>query len=399
MKKALVLGSGFVVYAAIKALGSQGIKIIHFSSRSNDFARFSKFVYKSVVVPSATNRSRELMDTLLNSTKDFDGALLLPTDDNSVVFVSKNRNILAQRFVPVPQGWEVIGKIIDKKSLYIEAQKINIPTPAVFFPESVDDIWLRQSDSFFPCILKPYQTPGFQLVFKKKVLIIKNFEELVERFREVRQHNLDVMISEIIPGADNQLCHYRSYIDDQGEILAEMCTQKLRQHPPEFGMACAAKTIPINSEIRFLALKLLKHLGYQGESSVEFKFDKRDNQFKLMEINVRPVLPEIHFVAAGINFPYITYLDLIEKVKMKKTSYRNEIYWTNNFTDPWEFLRNLKLKNYDFKEFIFPYRQKKVFCVPFFADPMPFIMASLKIWDLLKSNLKKLFAGLTIRHK
>jgi predicted ATP-grasp superfamily ATP-dependent carboligase len=399
MRKALILGSGFVVYGAIRALGLHGIQIIHISSKRLDFARFSKFVHKSVVAPSASNRSIELLSILINLPKEYDGALILPTDDDNVVFVSKNRNILAQRYVPAPQDWKVIGKIIDKKTLYIEAQKINIPTPDVFFPESVDDIWRIQNDLSFPCILKPYQTPGFKLVFKKKVLIIKNFKELVQQFRMVRKHNLDVMISEIIPGADNQLFHYRSYIDDQGEILAEMCTQKLRQHPPGFGMACAAKTIPIRSETKFLSQSLLKHLGYQGESSVEFKFDQRDNQYKLMEINVRPVLPESHFIAAGINFPYITYMDLVEKEKKKKAGYKNDIYWINNITDAWEFLRNLNSKNFNFIEFFYPYRQRKVFCIPFFSDPLPLIMISLKIGNLAKSMFKKLFGGLIIRSK
>ena len=135
---------------------------------------------------------------------------------------------------------------------------------------------------------------------------------MIEKFAEARHHELDVMVSEIIPGADSDLYHYRSYIDSQGSILAEMCTKKLRQHPPGFGVACVSKTIPMIHEIRQLALKLLRHFAYQGESSVEFKLDNRNNRYNLMEINIRPVLPELHFVAAGINFPFITYLDLVE---------------------------------------------------------------------------------------
>ena len=36
----------------------------------------------------------------------------------------------------------------------------------------------------------------------KKVLIIGSFEELIEKFAEARHHDLDVMVSEIIPGKE-----------------------------------------------------------------------------------------------------------------------------------------------------------------------------------------------------
>jgi len=69
------------------------------------------------------------------------------------------------------------------------------------------------------------KTPRFYSIFRKKVLIISSFEELIKKFAEARHHELDVMVSEIIPGTDSDLYHYRSYIDNQGSILAEIFTK------------------------------------------------------------------------------------------------------------------------------------------------------------------------------
>ena len=399
MKKAIVFGSGFVALGAVRALSLEGIEVILLSTGGYDFARFSKYVHKSFKVPSPEKDAPKLIEFLMHTNEDWDGALLLPADDNFVVFTSKNRELLSERYVPAPQPWSIMGKIIDKKYLYQESHKINIPAPKVIYPKSMEDLSLNKMDLSYPCILKPFMTPAFKEVFNKKVLVVNSFGELTEKFEEVCKHKLEVMISEIIPGADNDLSHYRSYIDDQGEVLAEMCTQKIRQHPPEFGMACAAKTIPMNNDMKESALKLLRHLSYRGESSVEFKLDKRDNKYKLMEINVRPVLPESHFVAAGINFPYTTYLDLVEKVKLRKSDYRKDFYWINNFTDTREFFRALWSGNLNFKEFITPYRREKVFCVPFFDDPLPFLMTGLKIINGIGSLFNRIYSSLDLQTK
>ena len=136
MKRTIVLGSNHVALGVIRALASEGIEVIHLSTDRFYIARFSRFVTRSVKAPSATRESSGLLEFLMNTNENWDGALL-PTNDPSVVFVSKNRQTLAERYIPAVQDWNLIERIIDKKSLYIQAQKIDDPTPKVVFPDSV----------------------------------------------------------------------------------------------------------------------------------------------------------------------------------------------------------------------------------------------------------------------
>jgi predicted ATP-grasp superfamily ATP-dependent carboligase len=212
-------------------------------------------------------------------------------------------------------------------------------------------------------------------------------DELIQKFTEARRNNLKVMVTEVIPGTDDHLFHYRSYIGSDGKILAEMCTQKIRQHPPAFGVARVAKTVPMIDEIKKLTLKILSSLSFHGLSSAEFKFDERDRQFKLMEINVRPVLSERLTLAAGINLPYITYLDRVKEIRMHPPTYYPDVYWIDNFMDIMDFFKWRKEENYSFGEYIQPYREKKVFCVPFLDDPLPFTVKSFIIGKRIVKNL------------
>jgi predicted ATP-grasp superfamily ATP-dependent carboligase len=58
-------------------------------------------------------------------------------------------------------------------------------------------------------------------------------------------------------------------------------------------------------------LRLLRAVGFQGISQVEFKRDPRDGVYKLMEIN--PRLWQWHGLAAacGVDLPRIAYSDLL----------------------------------------------------------------------------------------
>lgn len=372
MKKAIVLGCRNVGLGVIRSLTARDIKIMAVPTEVFDFAQFSRFVEEKTERICPAKESRKLLDFLLNLDKAWDEALILPTTDPSVMFIAQNRQELSSRYIPAAQEPARIGKILYKAPLYLEAREIGIPLPKVLFPDTVEELTQQKHDLTYPCILKPDDAHHFFSIFKKKVLIAENFVDLIEKFKLVQENNLRVVVSEIIPGADDHIYNYPSYIGYNGEVLAELCMQKIRQHPPGFGMARVAKTVPMIQKIRDLSLQLLKRFSYRGFSSVEFKFDQRDNQYKLMEINSRYELQERLFFAAGINFPYITYLDYVEG-KHVSSVYEAEIYWIDLINDIYHFITSRKIEKYSWKEYFRPYYEKKVFCTPFFDDPAPFI--------------------------
>jgi predicted ATP-grasp superfamily ATP-dependent carboligase len=395
MGKAIVLGQTKTALGVIHALASEGVKVIYLStSQSNgDFSHFSRFVSQYVKVPSPKDGRDELIQLLMGTKQDWKGALLIPTNDLSVTFVSQNRDALGTRYVIPVQKWDIVRRILNKRSLYLKAKEIGVPTPRFLFPDSVESLLRKQNYLRYPCILKPFESWRFAEIFGKKVLIVNNFEELINKYMLTQHHNIDVMVSEIITGADSCFYHYRCYIDRKSSVLSEMCTQKLQQTPPVFGVARVSKTIPMIEEIRQLALSLLKSFSYNGVSSTEFKFDIRDKKYKLIEINVRPVLPERLFIEAGVNFPYITYLDYVEKIKPPASSYTSEIYWIDLFEEISELIRMLAGKKFLISNYLWPYRKKrKVLCIPFLYDPLPFVVGGfdliIKIWKNIINRLR-----------
>jgi D-aspartate ligase len=383
-KKVIVLGGQYGALSVTKALAKENIQVILLAPSSHNHAWHSRFISQRVTIPDAKDNG--LLDLLINPKEDWEGALLIPTLDDYVIFISENRTELKKKYVFTVQDWGVARRIINKDLLYPQAQEIGVPTPRFFLPDSMEYLNKWRSEFIYPCILKPYESYKFRDVYNRKVLMVHDFQELCEMFKDTSQNNLKVMISEIIPGDDSSIFSYRSYIDSQGNVLAEMCTQKLRQYPTNFGQGSVVRTIPLIPEIRDQALKLLKSFSYYGESSTEFRLDYRDNQYKLMEINIRPVVTEWLFVEAGINFPYITYLDLVENSRAKSSTYCHELYWIHNFWEIANFYLSLKAGNLNLRKFLAPYWKKKVYLYPFFDDPIHYLS---EIYLNAKMVLKK----------
>jgi predicted ATP-grasp superfamily ATP-dependent carboligase len=377
MDKAIVLGAGFNAYSLIRSFGSSQIDVVLLSYKKSDFARRSKFVCQRYRVPYPGTDRTGLLNFFLNHAKTFKDGFLIGSDDPSVTFISQNREVLSKQLFVAHESWKVIGRIINKHRLYAHAKRIGVPVPKTIVPNDGLNPSEITGAMAFPCIVKPFQSTRFAEIYHKKVLIAHDAAQLFQALQDAKRHAIDVMISEIIPGADTRLCHYRSYIDRRGNVLAEMCTRKVRQHPQGFGMASAAKTIPIIPEIRTQARKLLSALGYRGESSAEFKWDPRDQQYKLIEVNVRPVLPEEHFAAAGVNFPQLAYQDLVKDFRRPVNRYVLDLYWVNNFHDTIGYIQRLgkKADHIGCKQFLMPYRRRHLVCVPFGDDPLPFIAA------------------------
>jgi predicted ATP-grasp superfamily ATP-dependent carboligase len=138
----------------------------------------------------------------------------------------------------------------------------------------------------FPSAVKPVHSHRFKQHFEQKAIVVHDREELEKVYRRVAQHGLEVLVTEIVAGADDQLVAYFSYLDAKGEVLLEFVSRKLRQYPTGFGLACCAIT-GWDREVADAGLRFLRGAGVRGLSYTEFKRDARSRELKLLECNNR----------------------------------------------------------------------------------------------------------------
>jgi len=129
------------------------------------------------------------------------------------------------------------------------------------------------------------------------------------------------MLVELIPGLDDRLCSYYTYLDERGEPLFDFTKRVIRRNPPGMGGACYHVTdwIP---EICEPALKLFRHVGLRGLANVEFKRDDRDGQYKLIECNARFTASNCLIERAGFDLARFVYNRVAGLPQAPLTSFR-----------------------------------------------------------------------------
>jgi predicted ATP-grasp superfamily ATP-dependent carboligase len=158
----------------------------------------------------------------------------------------------------------------------------------------------------YPLLVKPIHSHRYSKVFNGKLRLVHDETELSEHLREVQVAGLAVMLCEFIPGEDDRLCSYYTYVDGNGNCLFDFTKRIIRRMPKHFGMGCYHITewLP---DVAEAGRRFLLGIGFRGLANVEFKRDPRDGQLKIIECNPRFTAVHQLLIAAGIDTSRIVY--------------------------------------------------------------------------------------------
>lgn len=371
MKPAIVLSTHVMGLVVIRGLGVKKVPIIAVQYDDRDMGYVSKYVKERIRAPHPKESEDQFVDLLIGSADRFGGGLLIPSDDITLVAVSRHKSLLERHYTVACTEWEITERFIDKKHTYALAEEIGVPAPKTMVPQSVEDVERYGEMAQYPCLVKPTQVHLFYALFKEKMVKVDNFDQLVAAYGQARDAGLEVMLQELIPGDDSLGVSYHSYFWD-GEALVEFTAQQLRNAPPETGSprVMVSKHIP---EVIEPGRKLLQAMGYYGFSCTEFKKDPRDGIYKLMEVNGRHSMAAILDVRCGINFPWLHYRHLVDGELPSARDYETGVYWINLTTDVGYSIRYFTKERYSLKQYIQPYLKPHVFAILDLKDPRPFV--------------------------
>jgi predicted ATP-grasp superfamily ATP-dependent carboligase len=297
--------------ANTRALGRAGIPVF-VVSEYNCLARYSRYCKKFFKCPHYL--SGEFIDFLISLavSEDIREWALVPSNDHAVFNISKNIEKLKNYYKIITPDPEILEAIYNKESLIKLCRSIDIPVPLSWFPENQDDI--KISELKFPLLIKGKNGLTFYKNLGRKVFLIKSPQNLREKLNMISEKIpfSTVYIQNLVPVEKNKTVSFTSFSID-GNIKSYWMGVKVREHPFQFGTATYSRGIDI-PELIVLAGKLLKKLAFTGVCEIEFLFDSRDKEYKLIELNARTWLWVEAAIKSGINYPLMifNYLNNIE---------------------------------------------------------------------------------------
>jgi D-aspartate ligase len=235
------------------------------------------------------------------------GAVLLPCQDDGVELVARHRAELVELgYRPIEGDDDVMLAMLDKEATYERARAVGVPTPSTVRIRGAADVPVAVERVGFPCAVKPVHSHLWQRHFRAKLVVAGDEASLRACLARAGALGLEVIVTEIVPGADDQFVSYYSYLDEAGRPLFHFTKRKLRGYPIHFGL-WTYQVVEWHPDVAELGLRFFSGIGLRGVGNVEFKRDARDGRLKLIECNHRFTAANELVRRAGVDIARLAY--------------------------------------------------------------------------------------------
>ena len=318
-RPAVVLGLLWAGLSFARSMGRLGVEVSGVSMHPHEFGVRSRYLRRVQRVDGEAAALAALRE------ESGDKPILLPERDDHVEFVLRHWDELRELFeLPLPDDPDVARRLRHKATLPREAERAGLDAPRTVAADSIET--LRSLDLRAPFLLKPVEGQHFAGSFGEKVLVAQTQDELVAQWKRAKERGFDTVVQELVPDSEDGIWSLFAYLGRSGRPLATATGVKVRQGPLHFGTSAVFRTTP-QPRVRELGLRLLESAGYRGFAQVELAYDRRDGDFKLLEVNTRVPMWAGVAMTSRFDMARIAYDDLSGKPEPEPVELQQELWW------------------------------------------------------------------------
>ncbi|TVL94442.1 ATP-grasp domain-containing protein [Streptomyces sp. SAJ15] len=273
---------------AIRSLGRLGIPMYAITEDRWTPAAVSRYLERAFVWPTTgTERPEQLVEGLLRVGRRIGRpAVLIPTDEEAAVLVAEYSVELADHFLIPRVDPGLPRRLASKQGLYELCVEHGVPSPEAVCPGSYAEIAEFAADATFPLVAKN------RAAFERRRQPAVGGTTRIEGPRELLAlartwgPRPGVILQEYLPREHAEDWVVHAYFDAESTPLALFTGVKVRSWPPHAGMTACAYVVD-NPELAEMAAQFIKRIGFSGIVDLDWRFDRRDGRYKLLDFNPR----------------------------------------------------------------------------------------------------------------
>jgi D-aspartate ligase len=237
-------------------------------------------------------------------------AVLIPTDDLAASFINDQSETLQKWFLFPRSPQDLPRRLANKKTLHSLCKSIRVPCAEAEFPRSFEDVEAFIGRAEFPVVLKMAE-PQRRPKGTRSVEIVQTARELRTLYRQLEDTGCsDVMFQDYIAETSGEDWVVHGYANPQTDCLLVFTGKKLRSYPAFAGSTTLGRA-EHNEPLRRQAEMMLRTIAYAGIMDMDWRLDKRDGQYKLLDFNPRVGANFRMFESeAGVDVVRALYLDI-----------------------------------------------------------------------------------------
>jgi len=327
---ALVLGGDITGLAVMRACGRSGLPV-YVAGNEYRLVGHSRWHRRPPGADLAETEDGDELAAYLRMLP-FGRSVLFPCSDRWALAAASLPEDVAAAHTPTVAPPGIIRLLVDKELFARAAAEADVPTPRVLRPDEVDSLNADELSGFF---VKPKLSQPFVERFRVKGIALQEHGQASELLALCSEAGLDVLLQEYVPGPATSHVFLDGYVDRSGVMRACLARRRLRMHPREFGNSTLSVTIPVAEVSEAVAnlQRLFESIGYTGLFDAEFKFDARDAQFKLLEVNARAWWQLELSTTAGLNVCLLAYRDALGEPLPAVGPYKIGVTWVHPVPD------------------------------------------------------------------
>lgn len=294
MKVLVTDGANRVALAVVRALGRAGAEVAvveqaRFALKTPASFR-SRFVSRHDVLPDL-GEDGAFVSALAERAAGYD--VVLPVSTNVVLACAAQREKIPAR-LPVPPV-ALLRRANDKSAALAVARKVGVPIPVTYAPEDDEELEEVVAGLRLPAVVKLRDDAGTILEPGQRYAIGRTADEVRRAYRSLHALKPFPLIQEKVEGPGYGV----GILADKGRVVAAFAHRRVREYPVTGGPSTVCVSV-LDDRLTGYAAAVIRELGWTGVAMVEFK---KDDDYRLMEVNPRfwGSLPLA--TRAGVNFP------------------------------------------------------------------------------------------------
>jgi predicted ATP-grasp superfamily ATP-dependent carboligase len=276
----------------VRRLGQAGVNVTLMANSSQSLVALSRHCKNILQVPEGG--IGPLVEATLKAVQETNFDLLLPVGFTTTLAIT-HRRAEFERFVRLQLASpEKIELAANKKCMAELASTVDVPVPRTSLPSSKAEWNTLAKDFTYPVVVKPLmETAGRSVSYAMDQNELLALGDSGSYFSPP-----SLLLQEYIPGFGcGFFATYRN-----GTCSRVFMHRRLREYPASGGVSTCAESF-YDAKLELYGRRILDALSWHGVAMVEFRYDERDGEFKLIEVNPKFWGSLDLALEAGADFP------------------------------------------------------------------------------------------------